>query len=380
MCDVVSGMYSTGSLPHATELVHSWQQRQEAIGSPTAMPLPTAVKRPTGCKAFHCIIRRDVVERARSENFVLHNIIFAVAAFVNGMVVGDISQDQEQTDRLLYCFFNLLVGVAFIETFSRNKLILWREVSSGYSCTTYFLSQNTIDIPLLFCYSVTYAIIYVSLCTPLCSHILFWTTLILMGFASSGLAYLFAVYLTDPLLPFVAITLVLNVVLTGFFLDIKLGDPLPFFLSPGRWGCEMIAVSSYNKWPPVKFPDQVIEKAGWDGYDPGNEYWDRWWCLALLGFSTRGVAYAGLFLCNRGPMGMTPIRNILMNALGRCVPSCFLDKSNDDDIQESTDAQESIGPNEGELWKVAELPHDNGESKTVPDNSSNAGVFDVGSA
>ena len=70
----------------------------------------------------------------------------------------------------------------------------------------------------------------------------------------------------------VCMVTVLNVICTGVFPGMLLPDSnLPFFLSPSRWGLEMISVSAYNKHAAATYPDQTVTWFGWEPTSGGQQ-------------------------------------------------------------------------------------------------------------
>ena len=128
------------------------------------------------------------------------------------------------------------------------------------------------------------------------------------AFHQVGMAYAFAVFLVparqshfdhlmnddqygaqeNPMLPMLATNLILNVILSGYFSGMELSEDmaLPYFLSPTRWGAEMICVSSYNKWPAASSPSTAIASAGWSESTTGDGHWTYWYCLITQGGDT----------------------------------------------------------------------------------------------
>jgi len=224
---------------------------------------------------------------------------------------------------VMYTLLNLLGAASMLGTFANYKLIVWREMSAGYSKEAFFFSQNLLDIPQFVVYVLVFWLIYMVLCTPLGGAGLVFIAMLLMMWVSSGMAYAFAVYVNDATLFLVCMVCVLNIICSGIFTGLELPDSnLPFFMSPTRWGLEMITVSAYNKHAAATYPDTKVSAFGWEPTSSGENHWGsdkypNWLILIVIGLSWRLLAYVGLYICNRGQMAQRPILDVIFSACNR---------------------------------------------------------------
>jgi len=339
LMDVISGRFSEAqerrtdclggrdrkTLPDSHAMIEKWSQqsRPPPRGAPSTQVVPP-VQRPGFVLKLRTIFVRDVTRRVNKPTlYAIHFVCFALAAVTNGAASGNVGESRNPIDMLMYAFVNLLGSMVAVSTFSSADLpIYWREMTSGYSSGIYLLSQSLLDLPLLVAHTSLFWLIYICMCEPLASIKLTWTVMILMSFASSGIAYIFAVSLENPNLPLTAITLTLNIILSGTFKNIRLDSEylVPIFaISPSRWGEELIIVSSITHWPPSRQPEKFADSFYWTMPQEGTELWTGCWWLFLIGLVSRVITYALLNLINRGQQGKVPITTLLSSAFQNCL-------------------------------------------------------------
>jgi len=309
--------HSKVALPQCAELLDLWKGHRPKIADKHEHDIENGDSHclsPVETHSFwirFCItLSRDRKRRhALAYKYSLNLLFFIVAGSLVAVVAGDLGQPITPVDKLLYTFINLLVCAAARATFSDNKLIFWKEVSQGYSREAYFFSQNLLDIPIFATYVVGFWLLYVTISTPVAGGWLAFSTMMLMAFSSSGMTYTFAVWLEHPTIPIVGFALIQNIVLSGVFggLELPAGLPLPYWISPTRFGLEMIAVSCYNKLPrSTTNPEDLIMKHGWELSTTGEDHWSPLWALLLQGVAWRVLACIGLHVCNRRQVGSQP--------------------------------------------------------------------------
>eukprot|EP00656_Telonema_subtile_P029141 TRINITY_DN3212_c0_g1_i7.p1 TRINITY_DN3212_c0_g1~~TRINITY_DN3212_c0_g1_i7.p1 ORF type:complete len:474 (-),score=88.44 TRINITY_DN3212_c0_g1_i7:114-1535(-) len=276
-----------------------------------ALDIPP-VRSPGAFLSLWILLRRDVLRRRRAVPDAVSNCIqFALSGLAVGLVTGDTSTDV--IDPVLGVFFNLMAMSAVIGTFRDNKLICWREIASGYSPFAVFVSQSLLDLPYLCLYSAFFWILYLHFCTPLASAGVVYVALALQAWASGGMVYMFTIYFEQPLVPGVMCALILNLFFSGNFQGLYLaeleGSPLAavFYLSPTRWGNEMIFVSSGSVFPDSVDAVSEMREYGWSESDTGNDNWRMVWPLLLLSLFYRVVSFIGFVWIDRGRMAKRPL-------------------------------------------------------------------------
>ncbi|KAI3843231.1 hypothetical protein MKW92_010463 [Papaver armeniacum] len=118
----------------------------------------------------------------------------------------------------------LLCKIAALRSFSQDKLIYWRESSSGMSSFAYFLSKDTVDHFNTLVKPVVYLSMFYFFSNPRSSFMDYYIVLVFLVYCVTGVAYAFSIFLEpgaaqlwSVLLP-VVLTLVLTQQYSGVWL------------------------------------------------------------------------------------------------------------------------------------------------------------------
>ena len=331
LLDIVSGRYDSDELPRCVDLIELWRkctlnparnlnpaleyaQFSQAGGPRKVRNLESdtlnisPMTGPPAWKRLLIIICRDVRQRrAEARKYMIYLTCFAGGGFFVGLGSGDMSVKYTYPhDQSLYVFLNILSCTAVLHTFCDDKVIFWREIACGFTRESYFISQNLLDFLTVTIYVLAFWLIYMAMCTPLQEPVLMFTTMLLMVWSTTGMAYNFSIYVANPHLAVLCTCLIQNILLSGIFPGFRMSEGVtypPFWISPTRWGLEMITVSYFNEWnPPYKHFGQFSNSTrditwwGWEPSTTGSSHWSPAWKLVLQGLVWRAIALLGLFI------------------------------------------------------------------------------------
>ncbi|RZC76969.1 hypothetical protein C5167_001143 [Papaver somniferum] len=178
--------------------------------------------------------------------------------------------------------------IAALRSFSTDKLIYWRESSSGMSSLAYFLSKDTVDHFNTLVKPVVYLSMFYFFNNPRSSFMDYYIVLVFLVYCVTGIAYVFAIFLEpgsaqlwSVLVP-VVLTLVSTQQTTGFVKFIA-------NLCYPKWALQAFVISNAESYSGV----WLITRCGSlmkRGYDLRN--WNRSIIvLFLYGAGSRILAY-----------------------------------------------------------------------------------------
>ncbi|KAI3917103.1 hypothetical protein MKX01_003552 [Papaver californicum] len=183
---------------------------------------------------------------------------------------------------------SLLCKIAALRSFSTDKLIYWRESSSGMSSLAYFLSKDTVDHFNTLVKPVVYLSMFYFFNSPRSSFLDNYIVLVCLVYCVTGMAYVFAIFLEpgsaqlwSVLLP-VVLTLVSTQQTTGIVKFIA-------NLCYPKWTLQAFVIANAERYSGV----WLITRCGSlmkTGYDLRN--WNRCiYILILYGVGSRILAY-----------------------------------------------------------------------------------------
>ncbi|KAI3987297.1 hypothetical protein MKX01_003047 [Papaver californicum] len=161
--------------------------------------------------------------------------------------------------------------IAALRSFSHDKLIYWRESSSGMSSLAYFLSKDTVDHFNTLVKPVVYLSMFYFFNDPRSSFMDYYIVLVFLVYCVTGVAYVFSIFLEpgSVLLP-VVLTLVSTQQSTGLMKFIA-------NLCYPKWALQAFMISNAERYSGV----WMITRCGSlmkSGYDIRN--WNR--CIIVL--------------------------------------------------------------------------------------------------
>ncbi|MCL7031156.1 hypothetical protein MKW94_018049 [Papaver nudicaule] len=191
---------------------------------------------------------------------------------------------------------SLLCKIAALRSFSTDKLIYWRESSSGMSSLAYFLAKDTVDHFNTLVKPVVYLSMFYFFNNPRSSFMDYYVVLVFLVYCVTGIAYMFAIFLEpgsaqlwSVLLP-VVLTLVSTQQTTGF---VKFLANLCY----PKWALQAFVISNAESYSGV----WLITRCGSlmkRGYDLRN--WNRSIIvLFLYGAGSRILAYFLMYYFHR---------------------------------------------------------------------------------
>ena len=225
--------------------------------------------------------------------------------------------------------FVVLVTLSALRSFGDDKLMFYREASSGYSVSAFFAAQLTLDQIFHSLQALWTAVVCYELRTslvPVESYIILYQ---LCAFFCTGWAYVFSLTVPrDNLVMSSALFVsVCGTLLSGSLTFLKFEDIyenkilalLVGMFSSTRWFSEWIIVSEFKALPAqYGYTDETLsyfERGGYalDDLDEATTMGARgWyynvWPLLLVGIALRFVAYALIMLTERSKMNKKTVR------------------------------------------------------------------------
>lgn len=195
---------------------------------------------------------------------------------------------------------------AALKCFGLEKVIFWREASSGVNKVAYFIGKNIAQLVNIALAPIVFLSVFYTLTSPRAPVAMYYIVILLVQFCFVGIGYLFSI-----LLPFdgaqlagVVVTLVCAI-LGGATPPPTLGQlqqtPLTFVissLSPYRWSVEALYIEELKKYAGIY--DITTSYEFW-GYNINNYHKDL---LALfgIGLGARVLALFFLMIMHRDKM------------------------------------------------------------------------------
>ncbi|KAG2499694.1 hypothetical protein HYH03_002629 [Edaphochlamys debaryana] len=191
------------------------------------------------------LLKRGAVKYVRSfwPMRVVDTVLQLAAAFIIGLVHGTgwgLTSVPSNAVMCMVCL-GVLSCVTHLRTFSQNRVLLWREASSGMSLGAYYISQNVIDQLWVFTAPALALGVYYYLTLPRMPFSEFYVVGLFVCWWASGMAYLVSAVLPPQ-----------NVLMAGVFISLIFGAFLhglsPTVASARGTLLEGVLGISYNRW------------------------------------------------------------------------------------------------------------------------------------
>lgn len=212
-------------------------QRQQMLG------LPDLHRVMPGCLTQYCIIlRRRMVQvrRNNSHRCIDVCLIMVVSLFLGWLNRGQMTfADPFLASKILVFQLGLclLIAVSCLRTFGRDRLVWWRECSSGLNVFAFFCARMTIDSIDVFLQCVLYTASFYLLAQPETPFRVHFLPCLYLAFAVSGCGYLISACFPAENASLVAILLML--VTNGFLGDPGAAHGYLSLVSMTRWSAQM---------------------------------------------------------------------------------------------------------------------------------------------
>ena len=225
-------------------------------------------KRKKFCSQLALTLHKERLKRFRDRMDTLIPVALACAmmVFLGSMFgtkhhgdQGCISKLYQMSATLVFLLmlFGLPVSFLFARTFTKDKLIFWRESGSGYSISAFVIANMFLDLLPIIVMSLLSAILFYHLYQPWVSlgYLIIW--FIIYAFASAGYAYLFSL-VSNSLGVLVAVIMqfILHVMLAGITPLLKASSMLrdsPLvvlgYVSVGYMASDSMMISMGNMCP-----------------------------------------------------------------------------------------------------------------------------------
>ena len=167
---------------------------------PNSRPLHVIQRRRFGCDfqifQFFLFALRYLLKRRRSIfSWMAELGLFVFSGIMIGSVVG--KMDQAKSEGLLWMYgtlnlvvvFSILTTISALPTFGANKLIFWRESSSGFSTFSFWLARTSVDVIFLIVQTLFYSSIVYDFTRPSFTMYAYFTFWFCCGVANSGMGY-----------------------------------------------------------------------------------------------------------------------------------------------------------------------------------------------
>ncbi|KAL5709967.1 ABC transporter G member 28 [Ranunculus cassubicifolius] len=191
---------------------------------------------------------------------------------------------------------SLLCKISALRSFSLDKLIYWRESSSGMSSLAYFLAKDTIDHFNTVIKPLVYLSMFYFVNNPRSSFTDNYIILICLVYCVTGIAYAFAILLEPGAAQLWSVLLPVVATLIATQRDGKLVKGIAYAMYP-KWALEAFIISNANRYSGV----WLITRCGFllkSGYDVND--WGL--CLSVLmlfGAVSRVIAFVAMVTFQR---------------------------------------------------------------------------------
>ena len=154
-------------------------------------------KGPSRLWQFFQLLQRAMIKWYRARAVKMADMSFAIAA---ALIVGGIYRTKLQevgnamTSTLLFSSMTLgvVTTVAGLRPFGVERMVYWREASSGVSTLSYFVSKNLVFLIDIVALPFLYTVAFSFLTTPTMGFITMFTVFVGLAWATSGLGVLIA--------------------------------------------------------------------------------------------------------------------------------------------------------------------------------------------
>ncbi|XP_026416505.1 ABC transporter G family member 28-like [Papaver somniferum] len=183
---------------------------------------------------------------------------------------------------------SLLCKIAALRSFSPDRLIYWRESSSGMSSLAYFLSKDTVDHFNTLVKPVVYLSMFYFFNDPRPSFMDYYTVLVSLVYCVTGIAYVFSIFLEPGAAQLSSVLLPVVLTLVSIQQPTKFVKLIANLCYP-KWALQAFVISNARSYSGVWLLTRCASLMK-TGYDIRN--WNRSIIILFLyGAGSRILAY-----------------------------------------------------------------------------------------
>jgi ABC-type multidrug transport system ATPase subunit len=353
VCDVTCDSVPRKDFPEFTpsDLFDLWKEHGDAFGESNALERKVSkagkltvdgMKNTRGfLQQLVLQFRKEGLKRWRNRVTIMTEwALCGMVVLLGAIMVGAYESgaggnifDIETSILITLLLYTLIVSYIFARTFTVDKLIFWRESGRGYHISAFFIANLAMDMLTVLISSSLAASLFTDFRQPWVDGSFVWTWFFILTWGMSGWSYFFSTVF--PLKLATISTLLSNtflqVLVSGtvpFLKPMQIVTTLPFlgFLSSGFMAADSYIVSFANQFPPqygvgnIALSDRTRMKKGsmwgYAWYDSPNNiaapedvleyrfyHWEPLYIIIAQGMILRILAFALLYVSNRGAMG-----------------------------------------------------------------------------
>ena len=272
-------------------------------------------------QVWYCFLRSIRQQVRQAMSFYLELFVCAVAGLLIGLAVSDLKGVlftgiyrapyqalSSATNYTLIPQLGMLNGLGIglagsapgVKTFGEEKLVYWREASSGHSRSAYYIGKVLSTTFRILIAALHFTVFFVLLATPLMNFERLFLTNILYFYCVYGMASCVSMVVRREDGPLLAVVVSLIIgTLCGYgpsLLRVKQWHLEWFWrMCPGTWFAEAYYTENLD---PLRYLYDIHAAATYTGYKLGQFPLDLS-MLVILGSVYRGWAFLGLTLLNR---------------------------------------------------------------------------------
>jgi len=204
-------------------------------------------------------------------------MLLIVAAIACGAMhgTGSVATDVRGQCTLVLLTLGILSASTSLSVFGKDKLIFWREKSSGVAVLPYFLANTTLNLIDVALHPLVFLAIYTSMTLPSISLGMFYLVGFLVVWWTSSAGCLISVLINNSanaLVASVAVVMIAGGFINGVSPNYREMSPTTkkiTSLSYNRWAVEAVVIGSYENYPQYMWPlsKALINLAGYCGLD-----------------------------------------------------------------------------------------------------------------
>eukprot|EP00475_Leptophrys_vorax_P044540 TRINITY_DN8966_c0_g1_i1.p1 TRINITY_DN8966_c0_g1~~TRINITY_DN8966_c0_g1_i1.p1 ORF type:complete len:418 (-),score=91.74 TRINITY_DN8966_c0_g1_i1:27-1130(-) len=254
--------------------------------------------------AFHLMLRRGMIQILREFKRIFADALLLIAFGVfSALVFGaNWSVSNFPMICLLACLAMGLLGTnASLRLFGKERLIFWREASSGIPISSYFASKLLLELLQTVTYPFIFLLAFYNIIIPELPFALMYTVFVSIYFYSSGLGIFISILVSPGTATLVGV--LAPIILGGFFSGLapQLSSMGPILqalaqTSFSRWGIEALCAAESSYMNAV-----TVDAMYYQGYERGFDqvFYRNVRNVVIIGVAFRFAAALAICIVNR---------------------------------------------------------------------------------
>mmetsp|Transcript_48717 Transcript_48717/g.93204 ORF Transcript_48717/g.93204 Transcript_48717/m.93204 type:complete len:1065 (-) Transcript_48717:631-3825(-) len=245
-------------------------------------------------RQFFILLKRTLVQKIRLyDAFMMNLSMMMVCGLLVGILLGSDFQPYQPQDTKLTLMMALIMAILVtlsavnsLQLFGYERVMIAREKSSGVSIVAFFLAKCIIDVLENFWQPLFFLGFSYNFILPMTDFMTFYTSLIFVSFAASGVGILFGVIIQQATMTLATVlfSLVLGIFLNGtiglLYANVKSTGGVMLGLwtmSFSRWAQELLVVGELEASKKFAYQDYLVQTSVlYYGYFPPFETKNKW--------------------------------------------------------------------------------------------------------